>query len=270
MYSQDQYLLFSVDRKRRAKIAQPFLSKVPINSSWEIASALPALIPATKNHTTPIHIHVHHEPIRVAYHAVTSLVPALLPPENPMYPAPDIILHIGLAAGRQFFTLEKGAHGRGYGKIPDVDGRKFEDDAAEKLFPRAEYPPVLHTSFDVDDVLLRWRAHLGYSDPSQQDHRCPDVRLSPDAGNFMCGFIYWNSMAHYFSIKEDERPVVFLHVPDLSDSLEKMQKGREAAIALIKALVESRRKVGVVDGIERVMTKDAGKEVHAETDVNFA
>jgi pyrrolidone-carboxylate peptidase len=198
-----------------------------------------------------------------------------------MYPRPDIILHIGLAAGRKFFTLEKGTHGRGYGNIPDVDGERFTDDAAEKLFPRAEYPRVLKTSFDVDDVLVRWRANLDHTITPQtssleqpvKDGR-PDVRLSPDAGNFMCGFVYWNSLAHYFSIKEDERPVVFMHVPDLSDSQEALDQGREVAVALIKALVESKRRVGVVDGVERVVRNEANDPLFAEdrsgTDVNFA
>jgi pyrrolidone-carboxylate peptidase len=196
-----------------------------------------------------------------------------------MYPKPDIILHIGLAAGRKFFALEKGAHGRGYGMIPDVDGERFSDEAAEEQFPKASFPPKLHTSFDTADVLDRWRSQLGYKThgdilASLRDNNkaaVPDVRLSPDAGNYMCGFIYWNSLAHYFSIKEDERPVVFLHVPDLTDSDEKLEQGRQVAIALIKALVESRRKRGVVDGLERVARGENSQEYEkAGVDVNFA
>ena len=188
-----------------------------------------------------------------------------------MYPPPDIVLHIGLAAGRTFYTLEKGAHGCGYGKIPDVDGKRFPDEEGDRKFPEELFPPVLHTSFDTSDALVRWREHLGCfspdADPSLED--VPDVRLSPDAGNFMCGFIYFNSLAHYFTMKEDERPVAFLHVPDLSDGADKLATGRQVAIALIKALVESRRQVGVVDG-----SPSAGKEHRqgavAGTDVNFA
>jgi hypothetical protein len=51
-----------------------------------------------------------------------------------------------------------------------------------------------------------------------------------------------------------------MHVPDLTYSEDKMREGREVAIALIKALVESKRKrgvrhvggggSGVVDGVE--------------------
>ncbi|KAL5447866.1 hypothetical protein PMIN07_001862 [Paraphaeosphaeria minitans] len=248
----------------------PFLEKFPRNSSWEIASTLPALIPSSPTNPTPIHIHVHHKPIRVAYSNVVDLVPHLLPPGSRQHPAPDIILHIGLAAGRTFYTLEQGSHGRGYGKIPDVDGEKFADEDAQARFPEEIFPPVLQTSFDTADALTRWRELLGYEDAGLEDGRggAPDVRISPDAGNFMCGFIYYNSLAQYYEKKEDERPVAFLHVPDLSHNEEKLATGREVAVALIKALVESRRQVGVVDGSARLAKKQQGREV-AGMDVNF-
>ncbi|KAF2278306.1 peptidase C15, pyroglutamyl peptidase I-like protein [Westerdykella ornata] len=257
----------------------PFLTQIPKNTSWEIASRLPALIPADDTNPTPIHIYVHHEPIRVAYDTVTSLVPTLLPPASPQNPAPSIILHIGLAASRRFFALETCSHSRGYDKIRDVDGRVFSDKAAESLFPAERYPPVLETSFDTADVLERWKGFL--QEPgatasvvgfAQSAMPTPDVRLSNQAGNFMCGFIYWMSLAHYYSIREEERPVVFLHVPDLSWSTERMEMGRDVVVALIKALVESRRQVGVVDrGVRRSeVSSQKAEERRAATDVNFA
>jgi pyroglutamyl-peptidase len=249
----------------------PFLERFPRNSSWEIASTLPALIPASPNNKTPIHIHVHHEPVRVAYNHVLGLVPSLLPPANPMYPKPDIILHIGLAAGRNYFTLEQGAHGRGFDKTADVDGQRFSDKLAEEAFPSSKFPTVLKTSFDTSDVLSRWKENLGYSfvDENAESEGLPDVRLNPDAGNFLCGFIYYNSLAHYFSIKEDEQPVVFMHVPDLSSSGDKLEEGWKIAVALIKALVESRRLKGVV----HARHNDHGEEEEKRTapaDNNFA
>ncbi|KAH7085239.1 pyroglutamyl peptidase-like protein type I [Paraphoma chrysanthemicola] len=241
----------------------PFLAKFPRNSSWEVASTLPALIPVSPNNKTPIHVHVHHEAVRVAYNHVVDFVPKLLPPNNPINPKPDIILHIGLAAGRKYFTLEQGAHGRGFGNIPDVDGERFPDSQAEKTFPCSKYPTVLKTSFDTSDVLARWKANLGYTsvEGNASDDDSPDVRLSPDAGNFLCGFIYYNSLAHYYSIKEDERPVAFLHVPDLTYSEDKLREGWDVAVALIKALVESKRYNGVID---KSTGQDVEKrEVHA-------
>ena len=96
------------------------------------------------------------------------------------------------------------------------------------------------------------------------------MRISTDAGNFLCGFIYYNSLAHYFNIKEDERPVVFLHVPDLSSSQDKLREGWETTVALIKALVESRREAGgkVTDGDKKDERQVNGKE-EVHTDNNF-
>ncbi|KAF2705603.1 peptidase C15, pyroglutamyl peptidase I-like protein [Pleomassaria siparia CBS 279.74] len=278
----------------------PFLALFPQNTSWLIASTLPALLTPTATSPTPIHIHVHHSPVRVAYNAVTSLIPSLLPPNNPMNPRPDVILHIGLAAGRNFYTLEKGSHRRGYGAIPDVDEKKFDDEKADKRWPEAEFPPKLETGFHTDHVLDRWRAGLAPSSktptPSRSDKvngetsgeletaaikedenqrqtdalNTPDVRNSSDAGNYMCGFIYYNSLAHYYSLDPGHLPVAFLHVPDLSGSKEKVDVGRDVTIALIRALVESRRTKGVGGrGSDSVANKN-DEGIRAGTDVNFA
>lgn len=213
---------------------------------------------------------MHHEPIRVAYNTVVDLVPALLTPDKGCFPPHDIVLHIGLAAGRRFFALEKGAHKVGYAKIPDVDGETFPDDRAESKFPSNKFPKKLTTSFDTSDVLARWKANLGYAsvDGDPRIEQCPDVRLSPDAGNFLCGFLYYNSLAHYHSISEHERPVVFMHVPDLSANEDKLREGWEVAIALIKALVESRQKLGV--SARSVANAEEKEKLGAGTDNNFA
>jgi pyroglutamyl-peptidase len=198
----------------------------------------------------------------------------LLPPFNPLHPVPDIILHIGLAAGRSYFALETGSHARGYAKIPDVDGERFDDSVFETHFPSHKYPNRLNTSFDTSDVLARWKANLGYTsiDGTTTDEGCPDVRVSQNAGNFLCGFIYYNSLAHYYSIKEDERPVVFLHVPDLSGSEDKLREGWEVTVGLIKALVETRRKAGgrVVDGDKQDVGREEKEASGETTDNNFA
>jgi pyroglutamyl-peptidase len=188
-----------------------------------------------------------------------------------MHPEPDVILHIGLAAGRKFFSLEQGAHGRGYGQIPDVDGERFDDSTAERTFPSSKFPVVLKTSFETSDVVARWKANLGYSsvEGNAEDDDAPDVRLSADAGNFLCGFIYYNSLAHYFSLDHAERPVAFMHVPDLSGDENKLQEGREVTIALIKALVESKRKNGARDAENEQGEEHKDKKSTNHTDNNF-
>jgi pyroglutamyl-peptidase len=207
----------------------------------------------------------------VAYNHVLSVLPTILPPAKTTHPSPDIILHIGLAAGRRFFALEQGSHANGYSRIPDVDGEQFSDAEAAERFPAAQFPSTLDTSFDTADVLERWRAGLecDASGSSYGAAKRPDVRISHDAGNFLCGFIYYNSLAHFHTISEKERPVVFMHVPDLSDSEEKMREGRNVTIELIKALVESRRERGVVDQDEKAK-EGTGVTNGARLDNNFA
>jgi hypothetical protein len=120
---------------------------------------------------------VYHEPIRVAYRNVVDVVPKLLTAT----PKPDIVLHIGLAASRRFFAIEQGAHSRGYGKTNDVDGELFPDSEAEKVFPDSEYPSVLHTGFDTDDVLSRWRTSLGqYQNPLDTIHHPQPIDTSAE------------------------------------------------------------------------------------------
>jgi len=66
-----------------------------------------------------------------------------------------------------------------------------------------------------------------------------DVRVSEDAGRYLCDFIYFSSMAH-LTRKEEERRVVFLHVPVNADEVA-IENGIEITIELIRAMVQSDR-----------------------------
>ena len=66
-----------------------------------------------------------------------------------------------------------------------------------------------------------------------------DVRPSGDAGRYLCDFIYYSSLAELWK-RDEERRVVFLHVPVESDELS-IARGREVLIELIRALVQSRK-----------------------------
>lgn len=64
-----------------------------------------------------------------------------------------------------------------------------------------------------------------------------DLRISEDPGRYLCDFIYYSSLAHLYKRKRPCK-VVFLHVPsDASGTY--ITQGRELAVNLIKALVES-------------------------------
>lgn len=64
-----------------------------------------------------------------------------------------------------------------------------------------------------------------------------DLRISEDAGRYLCDFIYFSSLATLYKQKR-ERKVVFLHVP-AEASERNIAQGRELAVNLIRSLVES-------------------------------
>jgi pyroglutamyl-peptidase len=212
----------------------PFHMRYPVNASWSIASTLPAYLPATP--TSPrIKLIVPPKPITVAYKAVLEWQQQWMSSQD--Y---DIVLHIGLAAGRKFFTLERQSMREPYWQKEDVTGQVFSREATEKLWPASNFPAVLKPTFDSQDVWLRWRDNVSSG---------LDVRPSDDPGNYLCGFIYYSSMAWYMSRGSEERPVMFLHVPDLP-SEELVAGGREVAIGLIRALVDSRERKGIFDPLK--------------------
>jgi pyrrolidone-carboxylate peptidase len=64
-----------------------------------------------------------------------------------------------------------------------------------------------------------------------------DLRISEDAGHYLCDFIYFSSLAHLYKAGERRR-VLFLHVP--SDASEhSIATGRELLLQLVRSVVES-------------------------------
>lgn len=143
--------------------------------------------------------------------------------ETPNY---DIVLNIGMAPGRKFYTLETCAHRDGYDK-PDVEGKTLQGDT----YWKDEYgsPEILHTGFDTEDVWRRWKSGL----------MSEDVRPSNNAGHYLCDFIYYTSMLEYWRRDANGiRPCVFLHVPGGWQE-EDVIRGREVALRLIATCVGS-------------------------------
>lgn len=152
-------------------------------------------------------------------------IPELLFP-NGAKPKYDIVLNIGLAPGRNFYTLETLAHRDGYNK-KDEDGITLERDD----FWHREYkaPERLHTSFNAEDVWRRWKSGLMNI----------DLRPSNNAGHYLCDFTYYASMLEYWRRDpKGPRPCMFLHVPSGLEE-EDIERGRDVALGLISALVAS-------------------------------
>lgn len=63
-----------------------------------------------------------------------------------------------------------------------------------------------------------------------------DTRISEDAGNYLCDFIYYTSLAHRYK-QHRLNKAMFLHVPVEADH-RSIQKGVKITTELIRAMVE--------------------------------
>ena len=203
-------------------LAQPFGDNV-VNPAYLIAKSLPAQqnIPGL-----PLIILHGHPPITVSYAHVREIIPELLFPKDGSKPRYDIVLNIGLAPGRNFYTLETLAHRDGYIKR-DEDGKSLENDTFWRVELKA--PERLHTSFDTEEVWRRWKSRLTNL----------DLRPSNNAGHYLCDFTYYACMLEYWRRQpRGPRPCMFLHVPSGLEEKD-IERGREVALGLIYALVAS-------------------------------
>ena len=70
--------------------------------------------------------------------------------------------------------------------------------------------------------------------PAQKD---ANLRISEDAGRYLCDFIYFSSLAHLWKAHRP-RKVLFLHVPS-EQSAEAIRSGTELTLQLIRSVVDS-------------------------------
>ncbi|KAJ0149659.1 hypothetical protein CTA2_537, partial [Colletotrichum tanaceti] len=64
-----------------------------------------------------------------------------------------------------------------------------------------------------------------------------DLRISEDAGHYLCDFIYFSSLSHLWKAQKHRR-VTFLHVPS-DASEESVARGTELTLQLIRSIAES-------------------------------
>ncbi|KAJ4268223.1 hypothetical protein NW762_002285 [Fusarium torreyae] len=213
----------------------PFREQYPVNPSWEIASRLPSYLPPLRakdpnsRHAAAVlpkvRILVHPEPIRVNYKTVRGLVPSFYDTAEKI----DIVIHIGMAGPRPFYSIERRGHRDGY-KHPDVDGEKLDEEEERKPhgdWPWRGLPEEIETELELDNVLPLWQGHSPDT----------DLRISEDAGRFMCDFIYYSSLSELWKLQRP-RKALFLHVP-ADASARSVELGRELTLNLIRAVVES-------------------------------
>ncbi|KAJ9194575.1 hypothetical protein DTO164E3_7242 [Paecilomyces variotii] len=236
-----------------------------VNSSWLVASSLPStlVLPGKPSSVTPegrpaarqISIYTHPSPIPVSYSAVRSTVPAIVEEFASIHNGrrPDLIIHIGLASTRNYWSVETLARRDDY-RMGDVNG-ELGYESGEKFWKEQGLPPVLRpgpaTTMSTDvapavEPTAPLVAPVSRVSPYPADDHFlevwksfapagTDIRISHDAGRYLCEFIFYTSLAQALQEGRD-RSVVFFHVPSWHDEAN-IKVGTETAVALIKALV---------------------------------
>ncbi|KAJ5345952.1 hypothetical protein N7452_003956 [Penicillium brevicompactum] len=217
----------------------PFKTNL-VNASYLIASSLPpsfAFSSPGKADSRRVSIRVHPTPIAVAYATVRESMPLILEEFAASNGGrrPDLIMHIGIASPRPYYSVETLAHRDDY-IITDVEGRGGWEDG-EKLWRELGLPAVLipgrasedpssASSYQPDEHFLDvWRSFAPNS----------DLRISKDAGHYLCDFIFYTSLSLALQ-KGHDRNVLFLHVPGAAEDAD-IEQGRVVALALIKSMV---------------------------------
>jgi pyrrolidone-carboxylate peptidase len=240
---------------------QPFRS-FDVNASFLIAQSLPSsfTLPPKENQTLngtgipsprQVRIHVHPEPIKVSYATIRAQLPVILDDYSRQHNGnpPDLIVHMGIASTRSYYSVETQAHRDNY-RIPDVDGRSGYQDG-EKIWRGKGFPPILtpgpaeeivpshgddivQTSglkmvpYPANEHFLRvWKSLA----PAETD-----LRTSNDAGHYACDFIFYTSLAQALEEGRD-RSIVFYHVPVTTDPAS-IELGTKVAVALIKSMIK--------------------------------
>ncbi|KAI5364202.1 Putative peptidase C15, pyroglutamyl peptidase I [Septoria linicola] len=217
----------------------PFQEKYPVNPSFEIARRLPERLPASSPKHTAVRIIHYGTPIRVAFDEVRELVPKL---HSDYEGTVDVILHIGMASGREYYCIERYGHRDGYGKNKDLDGKVPAEDEGSTIF--SDCPATMTTSLKYDDVLLNWQTNvLGI--PEDRPGCGAELQESHDPGHYLCDYIYFNSLAYTgrkSGVMEETgnaaRPALFMHVPAESDG-NMIEKGTAVAVELCRAIADS-------------------------------
>src|SRR5262245_45018760 len=145
---------------------------------------------------------------RTSYAAVDAELPALLARHRP-----DVLLLFGLAARTPYLRVETLARNAVSATVPDVGGRVLRTASI-----RAGAP-----------VCLNGRAPFRRLAQAAGSAGVP-VRLSRDAGSYLCNYLYWSALEH-----DKPSRVVFVHVPLVQRPGGGRRKGKLALDDLVRA-----------------------------------
>ncbi|KAK8066692.1 hypothetical protein PG997_013439 [Apiospora hydei] len=198
-----------------------------------------------------LEIVAHPVPLPSSYHGLLHTIPALM---RDNIDAVDLVLLIGVAVGQEYYSVEQSARRDGYHEVPDLDRRTLANGEGVKIWG-CKSSERLATSVDLAVVVEAWheelaRVHYGQGKKSKNadeagrpKHRLlPEVRRTDDVGSYVCGLVYYATLAELVRITEEtpgkmnvEGKAVSLHVPLLIGK-EQLEIGYGVVMALIKAL----------------------------------
>lgn len=248
---------------------KPFRTN-PVNASFMIASSLPSTLTlppkgssstssSTDGHAArQIRIHTHPTPIPVSYETVRTSIPTILDDFARTHNGrrPDITIHIGISPTRDYYSVETLARRDQYCMF-DICGKTGYDDG-EKVWKELGLPTVLRpgpaeeAAAAEEDPSPTSTTTAAPPRPLHRSHPSPadahflqtwksfapegtDIRISEDAGRYLCEFIFYTSLSTALREGRD-RSVIFLHIPGWCDE-ENVKVGTDVAVALVKTLV---------------------------------
>jgi pyroglutamyl-peptidase len=160
----------------------------------------------------------------------------------------DLILHLGMADGWEWYTIERSAWKEGtvkgvdYGNgkegepveyyiLPDDIGQTYKNIPGP--CPWTEKVPnqlLAGPGVDIDQVAKDVQQVLNLQ-LGKRGEKFVEVRLHSDGGNYLCGFISYESFAQAFVNKYSAK-AIFCHVPGWRDA-KRLGIGRDFVCSLI-------------------------------------
>ena len=164
----------------------------------------------------------------------------------------DLIVHLGMADGWEWYSVERSAWKEGTIKSVDygngMEGNPVEyytmpDDIGETIkdlkgsCPWSVNVPkrlMAGPGIDVDTLARSVEKSLNATSGKVSESEI-EVRSHNDAGNYLCGFISYESFAQAF-VKKYSAKAIFCHIPGWRDA-ERLENGRDFVCTLISSIV---------------------------------
>ncbi|KAI1127283.1 hypothetical protein F5Y10DRAFT_266222 [Nemania abortiva] len=211
------------------------LPNLTINTSWQIANALPRVI---FRHGKPdIRILTYQTPIKASWETARKTAPVLwearkadygifVEPNHSETFHIDAMIHLGMDDDPEApFSLEKMAYKGGF-EDSDVDNKTPSEEDLTGGGAWNSCPNLLETDLHVDGILKQVLSTTHDA----------EIRTSTDPGRYLCAYLYYASLAAVHVRGEMKRDL-FVHVPPKSGSQD-IGKGVSVISKVIEAIAD--------------------------------